>query len=449
MPIGRRVSTLLVVLSLVGAPALVLRLFCVGSSCDAGQAKMQAAVPFCPLPDELRRSIAAGFREGRSPDVMGATAGIDAVRTEVAEQVRVPWSGTVGRATAGPDTRVPIVMFGGGIEPGRLLDGVRLDAIAPTLESITGLRRAHPDVRTGEAIDDVTIAHGEPSPLIVLIAWKGLGTPDLEAAPTAWPSMRRAMRDGAGTLEGVTGSLPLDPAAALTTIGSGGLPSAHGITGTLIRDDEGDVRRAWSAPGVGSVIATFADDLDHDTHGVALVGAVLTDPADRGIIGNGWYLDGVDRDTVAKARRGSGRATVASRAIATTQGFGRDAVPDLLGVVLEGSVAQVDEETADIVATIREMTPGATFVIAGTGSLGERAGIDASSLGGVIDDAVGAPVVEAAAADGYFLDRAVLVDRALTAQRVADVLRSQREPDGAPIFADIYPSFAVAFSRYC
>ena len=46
-------------------------------------------------------------------------------------------------------------------------------------------------------------------------------------------------------------------------------------------------------------------------------------------------------------------------------------------------------------------------------------------------------------------DRAVLVDRSLTAQHVADALRAERGAGDVPLFADVYPSFAVAFSRYC
>ncbi len=57
--------------------------------------------------------------------------------------------------------------------------------------------------------------------------------------------------------------------------------------------------------------------------------------------------------------------------------------------------------------------------------------------------------MQAVAADGLFLDRDVLVERSITSQRVADALRSERSLAGEPLFADVYPSFAVAFSRYC
>ena len=65
----------------------------------------------------------------------------------------------------------------------------------------------------------------EPS-LVVQVVWKGVGSADLEAHPHAWPFLRATIAGGGGTLEGTTGSLPLDPTATLTTIGTGGLPDA-------------------------------------------------------------------------------------------------------------------------------------------------------------------------------------------------------------------------------
>ena len=447
MPIGRRLSTLLLVLALVGAPAVVFRVFCVGNSCDAGGTEAQSAVPFCPLPESLRRAIAAGFREGRSPDVMAATDGTGAVATGFGDRVRVAWPGASGAGDP-TDSRVPVVFLGSGVTPGALPDDVRLDAIAPTLEAVAGVRRPHPDVRTGDAVPGVIADGARPTPLVVVIAWKGVGTPDLEEAPGAWPFLRRAMRQGAGTTDADTGSLPLDPAATLTTIGTGGSPSAHGITGTLVRDDDGTVGRAWSAPGTGSVIATFADDLDATTGQQASVGAVLTEAADRGIIGDGWYLDSDDRDPVARVADPR-RAGVASQTIVTSEGFGGDGLTDVLGVVLDGRVREVDSATADVVEAVRAEVPDTTFVIAGTGSLTAPGALDASDLAAAVDASVGAPVVAATAADGLFLDRGVLVDRSLTTQQAADALRAERRLSGGLLFADVYPSFAVAFSRYC
>lgn len=451
MLIGRRLSSLLLVLALVGAPAVVLRILCVGSSCDAGEAGTRAAVPFCPLPPGLRHEIAAGFREGRSPDVMAATAGLDVVSTQVQRGARVPWPGSdEGVGVAGlPDTRVPIVFLGAGVRPGNLPSGSGLDAIAPTLEAIIGFRRPHPEVRTGEAIDGVAAEGGDTPPLIVIIAWKGLGTADLERSPAAWPFLRRALRTGAGSLTGTTGSVPLDPAATLTTIGTGGRPSSHGITGTVVREDDGEVSVAWSTPGSGSVIATLADDLDHGSGESARIAAIVSDPADRGIVGNGWYIDAADDDTVTRLGEPARAATVV-RSIATSEGLGSDRATDVLGIVLGGTVGRVDTATAEVVSTIRSFVPQATFVVTATGTLaGGDQGEDAPGLADDVEAALAAPVVSEVAADGLFLDRDELVDRSLTGQQVADSMRGLVDGAGRRLFGDVYPSFAVAFSRYC
>jgi len=437
-------------LAVVGVPAVVLRGFCIGRSCDAGEARAESTAPFCSLPEALRARIAAGFREGRSPDVMAATSGLDAVSTDVQERVPVPWPGVSGtsRDSAVTDDRVPIVFFGEGISRGTVPDGVALDSIAPTLEAVTGFRRQHPDVRTGEAIDGVG-SSGAVAPLLVVIAWKGIGTPDLGSAPDAWPFLRDALREGAGTIQGVAGSLPPDPAATLTTIGTGAIPASHGITGTLIREDDGDVSQAWSTTDAGSVIAGLADDLDRDAGERARIAAVLADPTDLGIIGDGWYLDAQDDDAVAQAGRDPRRGAALAANMVSSEDLGADAITDLLGVVLQGRVRQVDAATADLVSRIRALVPSATFVLAGTGSLRGDGGVDASELAAGVGGTLQADVVREVSADGLFLDRDVLVERSITSAQVAEALRRERSAIDEPLFHDVYPAFAVAFSRYC
>ena len=90
------------------------------------------------------------------------------------------------------------------------------------------------------------MADGTRPRLILLIAWKGAGADELRDRPRAWPYLASLMRDGAGTLDGRTGSLPLDPAATETTIGTGGLPSQHGITGSYVRNTGGQVVPAYA-----------------------------------------------------------------------------------------------------------------------------------------------------------------------------------------------------------
>ncbi len=438
MSTGRRLTVLLLVLALLGAPALVLRAFCVGESCaQAGTA--EATVPFCPLPAWLRDEIAAGFRTGRSPEVLAATG----ATTHVMGASETTWPSTadVRRATS-----VPLLFLGPGIRAGRLSSRLELDGIAPTLEPLLGLRRAHPEVRAGVAIPGV-VREGVRSPLVVTIVWRSVGMPELTARPDAWPWLDAEMGGGVpGGAAGVAapGSLPLDPAAILTTIGSGGLPSQHGITGTLLRGHD-RVTRAWTKGAPPSVITTLADDLDQANGQASRIGLVAPDLADLGLVGDGWYV-GADDDDV-RIVRGDPRPAV-DRLLA--DGYGADAVPDMLGVVLDGPLETMDRRTGAIVDTVTAAVPDATVVVTATGS--QRAATHAlpgAAVARRLNAAVGAPVVSAAGSDGVFLDPAVVTSRGISSDQVATALRGLLGTDEQPLVLDAYPSFSVAFARYC
>jgi hypothetical protein len=219
---GRRTLILLALVAIAGTPAVVLRAFCAGHSCDE-PANASSEVPFCSLPEGIRSRVAAGFREGRSPDLLAVAAAEGLVADE--SRPRVPWPSTIG----GDATEVPIAFFGDGIDPGATVpDGTGLDDVAATVADVIGFDRPHPDVRSGEAVEG--IASGSTPRLVVEIVWVGRGPDELERAPLA----RKAISAGPSTLEGDTTSLPVDPAAVLTTIGTGGRPSQHGITGAFV-----------------------------------------------------------------------------------------------------------------------------------------------------------------------------------------------------------------------
>ena len=324
-------------LAAIGIPAGVLRAACAGNSCvNAGG---EARVPFCPLPQDLKADIAAGYREGRSPDVLAVTR-TDSVYGGTDDPGSPPWPSQAGASTSA----VPIVFAGTGVAKGATLpDGTQLDQIAPTLSDVIGFERPFPNVRAGVAVSGV--ADGEPPRMILEVALKGIGGADLRGNEGAWPYLRSLVRTGAGTLDGDTGSLPLDPAATLTTIGTGGLPSQHGITGTLVRNDEGRLVRAWGPGAPLSIITTLPDDLDEARTQRSLIGIVATDPADRGLIGGTWYPRH-DRDAMALA---TGEDAVTSAGAMLAMGFGRDEVPDILAVVLDGSIASMDARLRQLV----------------------------------------------------------------------------------------------------
>jgi hypothetical protein len=330
---------------------------------------------------------------------------------------------------------------------GAVPDGVTLDRIAPTVGEAIGLHRPFPDVRSGTAIEGVAVG-GRPA-LVLLVAWKGIGSADLEAARDDWPFLASLVEGGAGTLAGQTGSLPLDPAATLTTIGTGGLPSQHGVTGSFVRNDEGEVTPAFGDGAPVQVIATLADDLDEQTDGRALVGLVATEAADRGLVGGGWYPD---EDPVDVAI-GDGAAEPLAVGTHLATGFGDDDVTDVLGVVMDGGIRSLDARTRRIVnEAVRDTAGSVLVVVAGSGGR-EHATLatpDARLTDAVEESVPGsAPAVAATVPGGIFLDRTTLTEAHVTGQVAVDALLGVTDPDGDRMMADAFQGFAVSFARYC
>lgn len=439
--LSRRLAALLIVLALVGAPALVLRLFCVGRSCNDRQAAA-AEVPFCPLPSDVRTSIAAGFRSGRSPDVMATTAG-----TAVVEPPG-PGGGSRWPSDSSPDLRVPIAFLGPSVTRGSLPDGMGIDQIAPTIARSLGYERSHPEVRAGTAVPLTDAATPGAIPLVVEIAWLGVGTSDLGST---WPSHTARVVRGQGvtTLNGDAGSLPLDPAATLTTMGTGGLPFQHGVTGSVIRSDTGGAVAAWADDAPTSVISTLPDDLRHSFGDRSRVGLVAPRRTDRGLVGSGWYLGA----SPGRMILGSGDPLPAVTRL-LDGGFGAtDGAPDVLGVVVHGAVGSMDRETEALVATVRARVPGSLIVLAGTGSRTTRDAaalpLGARKVAGDVDAALGEAVVAGTVAGGLFLDPKAMDAAHLTADAVVRQMAALPTPAGGPVFSQAFPSFSVAFARFC
>jgi hypothetical protein len=309
-----------------------------------------------------------------------------------------------------------------------------------------GLERAFPEVRSGIALNGV--AEGARPRLVLLIAWKGAGSRELEDEPDAWPFLASLLRDGAGSLEAEPGSLPLDPAAVLTTIGTGGLPSQHGITGSSIRNDAGHVVGAFGEGAPVSIIASLADDLE-DADPRTLVGLVVTEEADRGLVGGGWYPNQDPVDAVI----GDPAAAPLAVQVHLSTGYGADDVPDVLGVALQGGIGRLDRLTREIVTEARRATDGSVLVVvAGTGTW-ERSRIASSDEAALtaVEDAVpgDAPAVAAVVPGGVFLDQDVLREQQVTGQVAVDALLGVEAPEGERMMADAFQGFAVSFARYC
>ena len=442
----RRATILLVVAAIVAAPGIVLQATCPGDSCARSG---PVRTPFCSLPEELRTKIAAGFREGRSPDVMAVTGGTGVVGSVPA--VGAPTSVGSWPSTSSPnDTRTPIVFWGAGVHGASSVPaGAELRQIAPTIAQILRFERPFPGVRSGRPMPGIA---GPDVPRLVLeVGWKGIGTADLEDDPDAWPFLRGLASSGAGTLDGEVGSLPMDPSAGLTTIGTGGLPSEHGITGGLVRSDGGEVVAAWTADAPTSVIATLPDDLDRAFAQRPLIGFVGSDPADRGIVGSGWYSER-DRDDRVMTADDRARLRAVTRLLA--RGYGRDDVPDVLAVVMEGSVGSLDAELRRTVRAARSATAGRVLVVVTATGAWTAPGseqIEAADLERIVEAEIATdqPLIQAVVPGGFYLDQRAMTAAGVTGQIAQDAALAARGPGGSSIFVDAFQGFAVPFGRYC
>ncbi|MDQ3985992.1 MAG: alkaline phosphatase family protein [Actinomycetota bacterium] len=444
---GSRLMMIVIGVALVGVPALVFRALCLGNSCDE-PINAASEVPFCSLPEHLRTAIVRGFRDEprRSPDLLAVTREQSVIGgTGFEDRGRAPAWPSLARTES---STVPIIFWGRGVDPdAEVPAGTGVEDVSETLAAIISFKRPDPHVRSGEAVAGV--AEEDAPSLVVSIVLKGVGTEDLEREPNSWPEIQTLMDEGAGTLRGSVGSLPLDPTAVLTTIGTGGYPSEHGIVGTLVRNDQGELVRAWGPRSPIHIIATLGDHLDERTRQRSKIGLVQTAPTDRGLIGGNWYVD-VDQDEVTPA---SPDPAGAARSI-LKRGYGTDSVPDLLAVALDGPIEAMDAAVGAIVGAAEKASNGSVAVaVAASGSNppATEAPEGPDAVVRPIERALpGAErVVEATAVGGLFLDQEVLSRTGITEDEVLKLLDGVEDGSGEKLMADAFPAVAVFFSRYC
>jgi hypothetical protein len=412
---------------------------CAGHSCDQPESN-RTGIPFCSLPAGARHDIVAGFREGRSPDLLVVTGARTVVGGTGAGE-RTPWPAAHASATS-----VPLAFWGRGVDTDATIpEGTTVDAVAPTIAEIMGVHRPHPEVRSGTELDGV--ASGDRPRLVVELVLKGVGTDAFNAA--SWPHLWRSVQQSAHA-SAVLGSSPADPAATITSIGTGGLPYQHGITGTTLRNDRGQLTQAWGRGAPLSVIATLGDDLDHVTHQEARVGLVGTASSDRGLIGGHWYIR-VDGDDVGYAETAQTEATKSMDTLG--RGYGSDETPDLLAVTLEGGDPDSDAAAARIVRAARSQAhDSVAFAMVGTGGAvtGDNGSVDADKVRAIVERGVPGttPVIAATTPGGFFLDQ-----KALAREEISDdeVIRSVESAaiGRQPLFTDVFSSITVSFARYC
>jgi hypothetical protein len=428
----RRTLIVVAVAVAVAIPAVALRAVCAGRSCD-DRAAAAAPVPFCGLPKRLRSQLAAGYRDGRSPDVLAVTGRAPVVESGRSGDDAQAWPSL---AAATEVRRASVAMWGTGVdESAPLPNGMTLDAVAPTLAKVIGLKRPHPEVRSGSPIPALA-GHAKPR-LAVVVVLHGVESGALrEVIPPAV----------AGPVTADIGSLPADPAAVLTTVGTGGLPRQHGITGTLVRDDGGHLRRAWGSKAPVSVIATLADDLDEATSNDSRIGLVASYIGARGLIGDNWYLNGDDDDV----RITPDVVEAATRLLGT--GYGSDEIVDLLAVVIDEPHDRQRAAVGKLIDVARRSAGESLAVVAIGLETSEgpahTPSVSAARIVDALQERFSADTVQAPAAGGLFLNQKALAEERTSEETVARALRDVRIR-GRRVFADAFSGVAISFSRYC
>jgi hypothetical protein len=244
------------------------------------------------VPREYLQRIRQGYYpDERSPDLLLIPAAPHFFGSLGTTSHSIPWDYV---------QNVPLVFYGPGfVREGATIDGrdgMTLADLAPTVAEL--LKTDFPSDRPGRAIEGVFLPEEERGvpKLVLQVVWDGGGWDVLETWPDAWPNLK-GMMDSGTSVEGVTlGSSPAVTPATHATMGTGAYPKQHGITNIPVRRN-GRMGQAFPlGSGVNLELPTLADLYDIATSNEAKVGILAYRFFHLGMMGQGAYLDGGDRD---------------------------------------------------------------------------------------------------------------------------------------------------------
>jgi Type I phosphodiesterase / nucleotide pyrophosphatase len=259
------------------------------SACTTARPSVRAtgAVTPCALPPEQVVRIEHGYYPGRSGDVQIVPAPpnyFSATRTHSG-----PWNYL---------QEVPLFLYGPGHVPevGKVATAVTAADIAPTLAGHLRFPFESPD---GRALEAALPEPSTPPPrLIVVVVWDGAGRNVLARHPDAWPNLRGMIGRGVWYERATVGTSPSTTAQVHATIGTGAFPSVHG----RVTNDLG------TGPGEGPdplLAPSLADAWDRSNGNAPAVGLLGLRSWHLGMMGDGAWADGGDRDPVVLVDEGT------------------------------------------------------------------------------------------------------------------------------------------------
>jgi hypothetical protein len=130
---------------------------------------------------------------------------------------------------------------------------------------------------------------------VLVVVWDGAGRNVLREYPQAWPVLRRLIRKGVWFEHFTDGSSPSVTPAIHTTLGTGAFPRHHGlvdqrfkVAGELVPSHDRGPRYLRTP--------TLVDLYDRDNGNRPIIGMVAYTAWHLGMVGQGSYLAGGDRD---------------------------------------------------------------------------------------------------------------------------------------------------------
>ncbi len=185
--------------------------------------------------------------------------------------------------------RIPLVVYGAGVQTSDSEERVSLADVAPTIAELIGFDDFLDLGREGRALPGIARAADRPE-VVVTFVIDGGGWNVLQEFPDAWPNLKRLMTQGANFRNAIHGSFPAVTASAHATIGTGAFPRTHGITGHNLRDAT-KVRKAYGELGHAEpgdiLVPTLADLWSDATDNRAWVGELGYQIWHLGMLGYG------------------------------------------------------------------------------------------------------------------------------------------------------------------
>ena len=190
---------------------------------------------------------------------------------------------------------VPLFLYGPGRVPpaGEIERPVTVADLAPTLAEHMEFGFEAPD---GSILPEaISGGSQDPPRVVVMVVWDGLGRNVLARHPDAWPTLASLIPEGAWFEQATVGSSPSVTAAVHATIGTGAFPRNHGRVANRFRYRE----RMASVDSIGPQdlsVPTLADLWDRSVGNSAGVALVAFRQWHLGMMGHGAGLPGGDAD---------------------------------------------------------------------------------------------------------------------------------------------------------